>query len=250
MQRRFCFVAVAVAVAVLAAGCGASKHPASVPAPSPAPRTAAPVPGHSGLARPGYSLVATARHGQVRLFRRPGARRSFRVQHAPDRRFPLVLLVRQAAPGWLRVYLPVRPNHSTAWIRESAVKLRYDAYRVDVLLHRHRLLLWRRGRLISRQVIGVGKVATPTPPGVYYVIQLFRLTDPGGPFGPYALGLSAYSNVLRSFGGGPGQVALHGTNDPGSIGSNVSHGCIHLRNPEVTKLAHLLPLGTPVQISA
>lgn len=246
MKRRH----LVLGIALLAAGCGSAKRPASVSAPSPAPPAAGPVAGHSELARPGFSVVATAWHGQVRLFRRPGDRQSLRVQHAPDRRFPLVLLVRQAAPGWLRVYLPVRPNHSTAWIRDSAVKLRYDPYRVEVILHRHRLLVWSRGRLIDRQPIGVGKVATPTPPGVYYVIQLFRLTDPGGPFGPYALGLSAYSNVLRSFGGGPGQVALHGTNDAGSIGSNVSHGCIHLRNPEVAKLAHMLPLGTPVLISA
>jgi lipoprotein-anchoring transpeptidase ErfK/SrfK len=30
----------------------------------------------------------------------------------------------------------------------------------------------------------------------------------------------------------------------------VSHGCIRLRNADITYLAHLLPLGTPVRILA
>ena len=184
------------------------------------------------------------------LYRRPASGRVLRTQRSPDARFPLILLVRRALPGWLQVCLPVRPNQSTAWIRAAEVTLHYDAYHVDVSLRRHRLVLWRGDQVIDRQKIGVGRVVTPTPPGLYYIIQLFRLSDPGGPFGPYALGLSAYSNVLQSFGSGPGQIAIHGTNDPGGIGSDVSHGCIHVTNPEIARLAHLLPLGTPVRILA
>jgi lipoprotein-anchoring transpeptidase ErfK/SrfK len=242
-------VLLVLALAALAGGCG-STHRAQTGAPvgSPPPETI-PRSSPSTIAKPGFSIIATARHGRAALYRSPRSRRAFRVQGAPDRRFPLVLLVRQAIPGWLQVYLPVRPNHSTAWIREAGAKISYDPYRVGVNLHRHRLLLWRGNRLVARHQIGVGKIATPTPPGTYYVIQLFRLSDPGGPFGPYALGLSAYSSVLESFGGGPGQIALHGTDDPGSIGSNLSHGCIHLRNDEIARLARLLPLGTPVEIS-
>jgi lipoprotein-anchoring transpeptidase ErfK/SrfK len=130
------------------------------------------------------------------------------------------------------------------------VRLRYDEFRLEVSLGRHRLLLWRGPRLVDRQRIGVGRVVTPTPHGLYYIIQEFRLTDPGGPFGPYALGLSAYSDVLQTFGSGPGQIAIHGTNDPGGIGADVSHGCIHVNNPEIIRLARLLPLGTPVTITA
>jgi len=99
-------------------------------------------------------------------------------------------------------------------------------------------------------LIGVGEAATPTPRGTYFITALFRLIDPYGPYGPYAFGLSGFSNVLRSFGGGPGQLAIHGTNDPGGIGSNVSHGCIHVSNPEITRLSKELPLGTPVQIAS
>jgi lipoprotein-anchoring transpeptidase ErfK/SrfK len=55
--------------------------------------------------------------------------------------------------------------------------------------------------------------------------------------------------VLFSFGGGPGQIGLHGTNAPRLLGRDVSHGCVRMRNQAITRLARMLPLGTPVRIS-
>ena len=60
--------------------------------------------------------------------------------------------------------------------------------------------------------------------------------------------MSAFSEVLSTFGGGPGQIGLHGTDDEASIGQSVSHGCIRLSNADITELAQLLPLGTPLTI--
>jgi hypothetical protein len=42
--------------------------------------------------------------------------------------------------------------------------------------------------------------------------------------------------------------ALHGTNQPDSIGRSVSHGCIRLRNEDIVQLYDMVPLGTPVYI--
>jgi hypothetical protein len=42
--------------------------------------------------------------------------------------------------------------------------------------------------------------------------------------------------------------ALHGTNQPSSIGQSVSHGCIRLRNEDIAKLYEAVPVGTPVFI--
>lgn len=42
--------------------------------------------------------------------------------------------------------------------------------------------------------------------------------------------------------------ALHGTNVPSSIGRAVSHGCVRLRNEDITALYDMVPLGTPVYI--
>ena len=42
--------------------------------------------------------------------------------------------------------------------------------------------------------------------------------------------------------------ALHGTNRPETIGRAVSHGCVRLRNEDISKLYDLVPIGTPVFI--
>jgi lipoprotein-anchoring transpeptidase ErfK/SrfK len=90
---------------------------------------------------------------------------------------------------------------------------------------------------------------TPTPAGLYYITELLKQPNPLGTYGPYAFGLSAHSNVLHEFAGRDGILGIHGTDFPNGIGTDVSHGCIRLSNRAITKLARLLPIGTPVRIS-
>lgn len=165
---------------------------------------------------------------------------------------PLVLLVAQRwrTPAWLRVYLPVRPNGSTGWIRARDVRVVGMAYRLDLRTHAHQLHLLRDGVLIRSYPVGLGRAGTPTPGGTFYLTERVRLADPSGPYGPYAFGLSAFSPTLFSFAGGNGVIGLHGTNAPASVGASVSHGCIRMRNADITALARLLPLGTPVRVLA
>ena len=58
--------------------------------------------------------------------------------------------------------------------------------------------------------------------------------------------------MLTSFNGGTGVIGLHGTNDPSSIGGDVSSGCIRMQNDVIERLVNEigLPLGTPVEILA
>ncbi len=200
-------------------------------------------------AAPAVSVVATARVPSVAVYRYPGA-------PAPVRRLadptadggPLVFLVAQRAGGWARVFLPIRPNGSTGWMRESQVTLALDPYAVVVSLGRHTVSVLRDGRVIRVERAGVGRSVLPTPQGTYYLYELLKQPDPRGSYGPWAFGLSAFSNVLFHFGAGPGEIGLHGTNDPAGLGRSVSHGCIRVSNAAITALAHLLPLGTPVRI--
>lgn len=66
---------------------------------------------------------------------------------------------------------------------------------------------------------------------------------------PFGTTQRKYPDVLGPFrlylGDGYG---IHGTNNPASIGQAVSHGCIRLRNEDVTALYHMVTLGTPVFI--
>jgi lipoprotein-anchoring transpeptidase ErfK/SrfK len=45
-----------------------------------------------------------------------------------------------------------------------------------------------------------------------------------------------------------GELGIHGTSEPSSIGKAVTHGCIRLANEAITALYPLVPLGTPVYI--
>ena len=56
--------------------------------------------------------------------------------------------------------------------------------------------------------------------------------------------------MLSSFDGGDAEIGLHGNDDASVLGDNVTHGCIRMDNAEITKLAALLPLGTPVDVAA
>jgi lipoprotein-anchoring transpeptidase ErfK/SrfK len=162
---------------------------------------------------------------------------------------PWVFLVKSRRRGWDEVYLPRRPNGSTGWVKAAQVVLALDVYRVGVSLSAHMVTVWKNGVVVYRYRAGVGKPSTPTPTGRFYLAELLLQPAPDGEYGPYAFGLSAFSTALSSFGGGPGQIGLHGTNDPAALGTDVSHGCVRIDNAAITRLAHVLPLGTPVTIT-
>jgi lipoprotein-anchoring transpeptidase ErfK/SrfK len=163
---------------------------------------------------------------------------------------PRAFLVVARQADWLQVLLPIRPNGSVAWIRTADVTLRQHDYLITIELGGHRITVRRSGTVIDQEPIGVGTADSPTPGGTYYVTEVLQAPDPAGAYGPYALGLSGYSNIYQSFNGGDGAIGIHGTNDPSAIGRNVSHGCVRMSNAGITMLAHTLPLGTPVFITA
>jgi lipoprotein-anchoring transpeptidase ErfK/SrfK len=163
---------------------------------------------------------------------------------------PLTLLVTAVQGGWLQVYLPERPNESTGWISHTDVTLATDAEHIVVNLSARQVTLYRDGGQVFQASVAVGSPDSPTPTGHFFVTEVLQLTDPGDAYGPYALGLSGFSNTYYSFDGGPGQIAIHGTNQPQVIGGYASHGCVRLTNPEITALATQVPGGTPVDIVA
>jgi lipoprotein-anchoring transpeptidase ErfK/SrfK len=66
---------------------------------------------------------------------------------------------------------------------------------------------------------------------------------------PIGTTLRQYPEVLGDrrlrFGDGYG---VHGTNNPASVGKAASHGCLRMRNDEVTALYDLVAVGTPIYI--
>jgi lipoprotein-anchoring transpeptidase ErfK/SrfK len=246
--------AVFAGIALVACAC-TNSGPHATPTTAPSPST--PAPSRTRLTRPVETpgafaaYAATARGASVEVRSAPDGAVTRRLANPQESGAPLTFLVKGALRSdWLEVYLPVRPNGSTGWVRAGDVTVAGVPYRVDVLRGAHRLRLYDRGTLSKEFVVGIGTSATPTPGGTFYLKELLVPTNPGGFYGPYAYGLSGFSNTLKSFGGGEAVIGLHGTNDARGIGHDVSHGCIRMRNADITYLAKLLPLGTPVRILA
>lgn len=151
---------------------------------------------------------------------------------------------------WIEVQLPVQPNGTTGWVPRADVSLSDNPYRVEISRADYTLRVFHLNQLWMETPIAVGTGDTPTPVGDFYLLELLSPPDPNGPYGPFAFGLSGFSEVLDSFGGADTAIiGLHGTNDPGSLGTDVSHGCIRLENQVIEQLASVLPLGTPVLIT-
>ena len=104
--------------------------------------------------------------------------------------------------------------------------------------------MWLDDEIRWETTVAIGTGATPTPIGDFYIIELLRPPTADGPYGPFAFGLSGFSETLTDYAGGQGVIGIHGTNDPASLGSDVSHGCVRVDNDVITEMAGELPLGT------
>ena len=149
-----------------------------------------------------------------------------------------------------KVNLPVRPNGSVGYISKSDVTTFANPFRITISLSAKRLTAYKGSQVIFTTTAAVGKKSSPTPTGSFYTVDLVSPRKKTGAYGPYAIGLSGFSNVYQRFGTGDGRIAIHGTNDAKKLGAAVSSGCVRLSNAAITTLATTLPLGTPVTISA
>ena len=175
------------------------------------------------------------------------------INNDPNAAVPLLFLVKDTPDtncDWVEVYLPVRPNGSTGFVKRADVTLTANPYRIEVRLGEFRLMVFKDDQTIMETTIAEASDNTPTPGGLYFTTELVKTPNPNGVYGPYAYGLSGFSEVLQTFNGGPGQLGIHGTNQPELLGSKVSHGCIRMSNDDISTLAGMLPLGVPVTIVA
>ncbi|CAN5213054.1 hypothetical protein BH18ACT4_BH18ACT4_12490 [soil metagenome] len=194
--------------------------------------------------------AADAAGPAVPLFSAPGGSPYTSLANPTAEGYALVFAVREHRPdGWLRVSVPMRPNGTQAWIRASDVHLRAVGNYIVVEVGSRTLRVFEGGtdREIFTAPVAVGKDATPTPLGEFYVDADIDLAG-GGVYGSRILSVAGFSNVHETFGGGIGHIAIHGTNNDGLIGQRVSNGCIRMHDADVDWLSVLAPPGTPVSI--
>ncbi|MHB1139738.1 MAG: L,D-transpeptidase, partial [Microthrixaceae bacterium] len=194
-------------------------------------------------------IAGRAALGSGWLFEHPG-------RYQPPQ--PLTFGVVQRQGDWLEVQLPVRPNGTTGWVSTEQVEVSSTARRVEVSVATRQLrVVDDLDTVVFEAPVSVGRPSTPTPTGRFHVTDLVPSVDPAGPYGPLALALDGYSEVMDRFGsasaaGSPDDVApvlaVHGTNRPDSIGRAASNGCPRLDVAAIGELAALVPAGTPVDI--
>jgi len=162
---------------------------------------------------------------------------------------PVVGHATRGGARWLKVMLPGRPNSSTGWIAQQDTRSSTTSWRIAIRTAKRDVRVYRRGRLMRTFRAVVGKPSTPTPNGRFFVEESIAMPA-GSPGAPYALATSARSNVLQEYGGGPGQIALHGVMNLGGVpGTAVSHGCVRLQNSSIRWLAARISAGVPVRIT-
>jgi L,D-transpeptidase catalytic domain len=218
--------------------------------PKPAFRVGAPLPPRHGEHE--FRWTPVRRSVAARAHPDPAARVLERIDtRTPEGTTNIVLALdrRTGADGrlWVRVRLAILPNGSTGWVPRAALG-GYGTVRTRLVVDRGRLsaTLLRDERPILKAPIGIGAAGSPTPAGEFYVRN--RLTRYRSPFyGPVAFGTSARSPTLTDWPDG-GFVGIHGTDRPDLLPGRVSHGCIRMRNPDILRLARLMPPGTPITI--
>lgn len=149
---------------------------------------------------------------------------------------------------WLRVRLPGRPNGGSGWIERAGTKAHTTDVRLVVDTTLRRVTVFRDGRAVRIFRAVVGRPGSPTPHGEFFVEEAVALpTSAAG--SPYALALSARSDLYREFEGGPGQVAIHGRGQiGGTLGTATSHGCVRLDSAAMRWLVMIVGPGVPVTI--
>jgi lipoprotein-anchoring transpeptidase ErfK/SrfK len=102
----------------------------------------------------------------------------------------------------------------------------------------------RRGMAWSGKAFIDGKYIKPgwsAPASIRRDYSRLPAVVPGGspanPMGAAAMTLS-----------GGGEYAIHGTNNPGSVGGFVSHGCIRMYNQDILDLYERVSFGTSVVV--
>jgi lipoprotein-anchoring transpeptidase ErfK/SrfK len=234
MGRRVSLTAVGALLAVLSLG----PAPAGAVAIAPKQRLAQVMTPHGVRARPdGHAPVI-----EVVQPRRPITN---------ERTILPVLAHHRGRQGvmWLKVLLPGRPNSHTGWIKKLGTVGATTRWAIVVRLTQRRVDVFRNGRPAESFRAVVGKPSTPTPQGRFFVEEWLSII-PGYPGGPFALALSARSNVYQEFEGGPGQIALHGIyRIGGTPGTAASHGCVRLDSPAMAWLGTHIHGGVPVTIT-
>jgi lipoprotein-anchoring transpeptidase ErfK/SrfK len=163
---------------------------------------------------------------------------------------PIVLWVEatNAKETWGRVELPYVFPRREGWIRLRGIPRDETLVTVTVDLSEREVRVWKNGELRYHVAGAIGAPSSPTPPGKYFVTDRVPFAASSA-YGSFAFGISGTQPRLPPGWSGGDQLAIHGTNEPWTIGTAASAGCIRVSAWALSRFKPLLRLGTPVIVT-
>ena len=200
-------------------------------------------------ARPAAGYVIAAVHAPVAVLAAPAGRTVARLGTRTQFGSPRTLSVLARSGRWLEVATAGLPGRY-GWVRADAAGLTFSTtpLSITVSLRTKTLELRSGSRVLRRFPVGIGAPASPTPTGLFTITDELRGASYSPAYGCCILALSARQTRLPTGWTGGDQIAIHGTNDPATIGRAGSAGCIHARDDDLRYLMEHVPLGTPVTV--
>jgi lipoprotein-anchoring transpeptidase ErfK/SrfK len=138
--------------------------------------------------------------------------------------------------------------------RSTPLYIETQPIRLEIKLSQRQVTVYQGDRAVKRYAIAIGRPGWETPVGRYRVEQMFRnpawvhplkpgITIPGGdpenPLGRHWIGFWT---------DGKNWIGFHGTDNPGSVGRAVSHGCVRMHNKDIEEIFQKVNLGTEVKV--
>ena len=242
----------------------AKEEPASAPAPAPVLPQATLVSAVEPLSEPvsgpvpaapidpGFLVLRPATGGEVVVRARPGGAVVARVGARTEFGSPTTLSVAAKRGRWLGVVTTVLPNGRLGWVdsEEGAFARTRTRVSVTIDLSARRLVVRRGDRVLERMTVAVGRPSAPTPTGRFAVTDKLSGYRYSSAYGCCIVALSAHQPNLPAGWQGGDRIAVHGTNDPGSIGTAASAGCPRASEADMRSLMRTVPLGAPVFVRA
>jgi lipoprotein-anchoring transpeptidase ErfK/SrfK len=162
---------------------------------------------------------------------------------------PLVFLITEDHGDWLRVMVPTRPNQQEGWIKRSDVDVTDHEWHSEINVTTNTLRIWNGDQLVADTGTVDGRAGSPTPLGRFYYNEKIE-KFPSSAYGSWIFSTNGYSDSLEVFDDGLPVFAVHGTSNPGQIGSDISNGCVRVPNEVIELMAEQVPMGTPVDVVA
>jgi lipoprotein-anchoring transpeptidase ErfK/SrfK len=213
------------------------------------PEAAASAPATSPQA-PGHEIARPERGATILVRARPRGAVVARLGATTEFGSPTTLAVAERRGRWLGVITTHVANGRLGWVNEARSRLRVSRTHVSLTLDLSaRRVVVRRGEKVVRRItVGVGRPSSPTPVGRFAVTDKLPGARYSSAYGCCILALSAHQTSLPAGWRGGDRIAIHGTNDPSSIGAASSAGCPHASTADMRFLFRVVPLGAPVVV--